>query len=187
MLEGASDEELMALVAAGDQAAFRMLMTRHMRRAIRIAQGIVGVAAEADDIGQETFLRVWRAAQTFDGRRARFTTWMHQIVVNLAIDRTRRPRTEPIEAAGEVADPAPGALTGLIDAEETTAVRRALAAMPERQRAAISLFHFEGLSGRDSAQAMQLSDKAFESLLNRARSALRQTVETMLGDRGRRP
>jgi RNA polymerase sigma-70 factor, ECF subfamily len=187
MLDGASDEELMTRVAAGDQPAFRMLMTRHMQRAIRIAQGIVGNATDADDVGQDAFLRVWRAARSFDGRMARFTTWMHQIVVNLAIDRARRPRSEPIDEAGEIADRSPGVLAALIEAEEQAAVRGAMAAMPERQRAAVTLFHFEGLSGRECAQAMNVSEGAFESLLTRARAALKQNVEAQLAGRGRKP
>jgi RNA polymerase sigma-70 factor (ECF subfamily) len=187
MLEEASDEELMALVSAGDHAAFRALMGRHMRRAIRVAQGVTGNAAEADDVGQEAFVRVWRRAASFDPAIARFTTWMHQIVVNLAIDRMRRPRTEPIELAEEMPDQAPGALSVLIDAEEQQAVRSALAQMPERQRAAITLFHFEGLSGRESAQAMSLTESAFESLLTRARATLKQHVQAALQQRGRTP
>jgi RNA polymerase sigma-70 factor (ECF subfamily) len=182
----ASDEELIARVAGRDHAAFRALMARHMRRAIRIAQGILGNAADADEVAQETFLRVWGKAGSFDAGRARFTTWMHQIAVNLAIDRTRRPRTEPIELAAEVPDGEPDALVTLMEAQERRAMHEALARLGEHQRAAITLFHFEGLSGRDSAQAMSLSESAFESLLTRARAALKQHVRSASSDRGRR-
>jgi RNA polymerase sigma-70 factor (ECF subfamily) len=147
-----------------------------MGRAIRLAQAIIGNASDSDDIAQDAFLRVWRQAGSFDPDIARFTTWLHRIVVNLAIDRTRRPRTEPIELAEDVPSDEPGALVVLIAAEERDVVRSALGKIPERQRAAIALFHLEGSSVREAASAMSMSEKAFESLLTRARQALKQSV-----------
>ena len=173
-----TDETLMALVAARDQRALRTLMDRHMGRTIGLAERVVGGNAEADDIGQEAFLRVWNHAQSFDPRSGRFTTWLYRIVLNLAIDRRRRPRHAHIdEAALEIASAEPQPVTQVMLAEQDRAVARAMAALPERQRAAIALFHMQGLSGREAAQAMEISEKAFESLLTRARSALRQEVE----------
>jgi RNA polymerase sigma-70 factor, ECF subfamily len=174
--EEPSDEQLLARTAAGDQRAFRPLIARHMGRAIRLAQTIIGNASDADDIAQDAFLRVWRQAGSFDPGIARFTTWLHRIVVNLAIDRTRRPRAESIELAEDVPSDEPGALVVLIGAEERDVVRKALAEIPERQRAAIALFHLEGLSVREAATAMSMSEKAFESLLTRARRALKQSI-----------
>ena len=174
--EEPSDEQLLARTAAGDQRAFRPLIARHMGRAIRLAQAISGNASDADDIAQDAFLRVRRQSGSFDPAIARFTTWLHRIVVNLAIDRTRRPRAEPIELAEDVPSDEPGALVVLIAAEERDVVRKALAEIPDRQRAAIALFHLEGLSVREAATAMSMSEKAFESLLTRARQALKQSV-----------
>ncbi|NWG23500.1 MAG: RNA polymerase sigma factor [Pseudorhodoplanes sp.] len=185
MLETGEDDDLVALVADGDHAAFRVLMARHMNRAIRVAQGVLGVPAEADDVAQEAFLRVWRHAGSFDPRRARFTTWLHRIVVNLAIDRRRLPRSESLELAENLADGAQDALAGLIDDDERRAVARALAQMPERFRAAITLFHFEGLSGRDCARALDIGESAFESLLTRARAALRRSIAGATRNQGR--
>lgn len=186
MVEGDSDEELMALVAAGDNGAFRRLMARHMGRAIRVAETVVRGSAEADDIAQEAFIRIWRNASAFDPRVARFTTWMHRIVVNLSIDRKRRNGSAHAPVPEELADNRESALDSLLASEQQTAVQEALGTLPDRQRAAIALFHFEGLSGRDSALAMNLSESAFESLLTRARSALRQRVLTTLNETGRR-
>jgi RNA polymerase sigma-70 factor, ECF subfamily len=186
MVDGDSDEELMALVAAGDNAAFRRLMARHMGRAIRVAETVVRGSAEADDIAQEAFIRIWRNASGFDARVARFTTWMHRIVVNLSIDRKRRNGTAYAPVPEDLADGRQSALDGLLASEQQALLQEALGELPDRQRAAIALFHFEGLSGRDSALAMNLSESAFESLLTRARSALRQRVLTTLNDTGRR-
>lgn len=187
MLESASDEDLMEQIAAGDHAAFRVLMARHMRRAIRVAQGVLRQASEADDVAQDAFLRMWRHARAFDPARARFTTWMHRIVVNLAIDRMRQPRLQALELAQEVADETPSPFARLAQSQEQRAIDAALAQLPARQRAAITLFHFEGLSGRESAQALELSEDAFESLLARARAALKRAIETPKENNGREP
>lgn len=184
MVEGDSDEALMARVASGDHAAFRRLMGRHMGRAIRVAETVVRSTAEADDIAQEAFIRIWRNASAFDAGVARFTTWMHRIVVNLSIDRKRRAATGHVEVPEELPDGQTSALDNLIGAEQRAAMQDALAELPERQRAAIALFHLDGLSGRDSALAMNLSESAFESLLTRARNALRQRVLATSNDMG---
>jgi RNA polymerase sigma-70 factor (ECF subfamily) len=176
MHEGDGDEALMLEIARGDHRAFRILMSRHMERAVRLAEAVLRSASDADEIAQEAFVRVWKASASFDPSAARFTTWLYRIVVNLAIDRSRRPRADPLEAAEHVAADEPGALAELIAKEEQEAMGQGLSGLPDRQRVAIALFHFEELSARDAAQAMGVSEKAFESLLTRARAALRQRV-----------
>jgi RNA polymerase sigma-70 factor (ECF subfamily) len=177
MSEDLSDEALMAAVAAGQQQAFRILMGRHMQRAIRVAQRVVRDSAEADDIGQDAFLRVWSHAASFDPDIARFTTWLYRIVLNLAFDRTRRRSLAPIDEAGDISAPDPAPVERLIADEERRALEQAMENLSERQRGAIALFHMEGLSGEEAARAMNLSAKAFESLLARARATLREHVE----------
>lgn len=177
MKDEPSDEALMSEVTAREQQAFRALMRRHMPRAVRVAERIVRNPAEADDIGQEAFLRVWLHARTFDPRIARFTTWLYRIVVNLAFERTRRRTFEPLDKAAEVHDHAPQPVQRLIEDEERALIDRAMAGLSERQRGAIALFHMEGLSGEEAARVMNLSAKAFESLLGRARATLRENVQ----------
>lgn len=179
MMEDLSDEALMAAVSARQQQAFRVLMSRHLRRAIRVAERIVRDAAESDDIGQDAFLRVWSRAASFDPDAGRFTTWLYRIVLNLAFDRTRRRPLAPIEEASEVGTEDPGPVEQLIENEEKRALELAMARLTDRHRAAIALFHIEELSGEEAAQAMNVSAKAFESLLARARSALRENVKNI--------
>jgi RNA polymerase sigma-70 factor, ECF subfamily len=177
---GETDEQLMHRLASGAAEALRVLMIRYMRRGVRLAEGVTRNAAEADDIAQEAFVRVWRNASAFDPARARFSTWFHRIIINLSIDRARRPASEPLDEHLEVPAGEASALSVLLAEEEARAIDRAmnmaLDSLSERQRAAIALFHFEGLSGRDCSEAMGLSDKAFESLLHRARCALKKTL-----------
>lgn len=174
--EESSDEMLMAAIAGGDRGAFRVLMQRHMPSAIKLAERMLRVPAEADDVAQDAFLRVWNHASSFDGRRARFTTWLYRIVMNLAIDRQRRRPSAPIEEAAEHPSADVGPLEQVIAAEQERAVERGLASLPDKQRAAIVLFHYQGLSGREAAATMEISEKAFESLLIRARKALKAHI-----------
>jgi RNA polymerase sigma-70 factor, ECF subfamily len=176
MIESELDEALMALVAEGDQRAFRSLMEKHMARAISFTERMVG-KADADDVVQEAFLRVWARAALFDPRSGKFTSWLFRILVNLAIDSKRRPGRANLEEALEIPSPEPNAIQTLIAGEERRSIAIAMNRLPERQRAAILLFHMEGLNGREAAQVMGVSEKAFESLLGRARNALKQEVE----------
>jgi len=183
MMEDLSDEALMAKVSARQQQAFRILMSRHMKRAVRVAHRVVRDAAEADDISQDAFLRVWSHAASFDPKIARFTTWLYRIVLNLAFDRTRRRPLAPIEEAGDVPGRDPEPVERLIADEERCLLEQAMANLSERQRGAIALFHMEGLSGEEAAKVMNLSAKAFESLLGRARATLKEHVEKIQNNR----
>lgn len=178
-----SDDALMARVAAGDSGAFDRLAARHMRRAVALAQRMTGNPSDADEIAQDAFLRVWRHAARWDGARSAFTTWLYRIVVNLAIDRGRRPGWSPLEDAAELPDTAPDAVAQIAERQTAALVNRALDALPDRQRAAVVLFHQEGLSLKQAAEILGLSETAFASLLARARGALK----TALGQQGRMP
>jgi RNA polymerase sigma-70 factor, ECF subfamily len=174
--EGEADEALMVRVAQHDHRAFRILMARHMVRTIRTAEAILGSSTDSDDVAQEAFARVWKSASSFDPAVARFTTWLYRVVVNLALDRVRRPRGEPIENAEQIATDEPSALANIIAKEDASTVTECISQLPNRQLAALALFHFEGLSGREAAAAMEMTEKAFESLLVRARATLKQRV-----------
>jgi RNA polymerase sigma-70 factor (ECF subfamily) len=168
------DDMLMQQVADGSRTAFEALARRHMRRALAVAQGVVGNPNDADEIAQEAFMRVWQFADRWTPGRARFTTWLHKIVLNLSLDRRRKPQWVAIEAAGEIADDGARPATETIARKEhQAAIGRALEAIPPRQRAAITLFYFEGLSGKAAAQGMGISIAAFEQLLLRARRAVK--------------
>ncbi|MBP2302143.1 RNA polymerase sigma factor [Azospirillum picis] len=174
--DGDSDGELMARVAGGDAAAFDRLAARHMRRAVALAQRMTGNPSDADEIAQEAFLRVWQHAGRWDAARAAFTTWLYRIVMNLAIDRGRRPGWSPLEAAGDPVDESADPLARIAERETAARVNQALAALPDRQRAAVVLFHQEGLSLRQASEILAMSESAFASLLARARGALKTAL-----------
>jgi RNA polymerase sigma-70 factor (ECF subfamily) len=179
--EDAADAELMRDAAAGDRAAFDVLVGRHAERTLRLALRVLGDAAEAEEVAQEALLRAWQAAAAFDPARAQFTTWLHRITLNLAIDRTRRRAAAP--PAGEavlagLADPTPGPEAAAVAAQDRALLAAALAQLPARQRAAIALAYEDGLSGAEAAAALDVSERALEGLLRRARLMLRRILSS---------
>src|SRR3569833_3017368 len=94
------DDELMARIAAGERAAFELLVERHLPRCLRLAERRRGARPEAEDVAQEFFMKVWTGAARWRpaGRGgARFTTWLYRVVLTLCIDRRRRPAFAPLE------------------------------------------------------------------------------------------
>ena len=172
------DQRLMAAIAAGDEPALRRLMERHLARVLALAQRILGDADEADDVAQEVFTRVWRKARGFDGRRARFSTWLYRIAFNLCLDRRRGRRGEwqPLDDSLADGGPDPSEIEERRQSRQLLAA--ALARLPVRHRAALALHYLQELSARESAQVMGLGEKAFESLVLRARRGLREQIQT---------
>jgi RNA polymerase sigma-70 factor (ECF subfamily) len=187
------DDELMRRAGLGDRAAFSRLVARHLARATGVAGRITGNRSDAEELVQEAFLRAWLKAPDWEAQADRpagegrggasFATWFYRVLVNLCIDRKRRPVTAPIEAADEVADPAPGGFEATAEAEVRRKVATAVEALPERQRAALVLCHFEGLSNIDAAAILEISIGALESLLVRARRTLKDALQELAPDR----
>lgn len=174
------DSALMLRVGTGDQKAFAALMDRHLVRTVRLAARLLGSEAQADDVAQEAFVRVWRHAPTWQDsaeRGARFTTWLYKIVSNLVIDEKRKRVNVAIDDIAEpLDDSAPNGEKVLIDSQRAVEVRNALGQLPDRQREAFVLCFYEEYSNRDAAQALDVSVKALESLLVRARRSLRDLL-----------
>jgi len=168
----ASDEALVLRYGAGEPSAARVLTQRLAPGIHRLAARMLGDTAEAEDVTQETMLRLWRAAPGWRSGGARVSTWTYRVAANLAIDRLRRRRTAPLAEADEVPDGQPGVEAALIAADRAEALQTALLALPERQRQAVILRHLEGLANPEIAEIMELSVEAVESLSARGRRAL---------------
>ena len=160
-----------AKTARGDAAAFRALTDLHLGKIMSFAYRILHDRSEAEDVAQETFLRLWKEAARYEPR-ARVSTWLHRIAHNLCIDRMRRTRERPTEDADEErTSQEPG---GLLDPAKSSRPQSnsALAALPERQRTAITLVHYQGLSNIEAAEVLEVKVDALESLLARGRRTL---------------
>lgn len=180
-MDGESDEALMLRIARGDERAFRTLAPRYALRAASLARRICGNAADAEDIVQEAFLRVWINAPRWRPEAA-FRTWFYRIVFNLALNKKRRAPFAPLDAAGDPADPAPRADAALLRAEEARRIADAIAALPARQRSAIALTYDDELSNAEAASVLGTSVSAFETLLVRARRTLRAKLDLIEDD-----
>ena len=171
------DNALMQAVAQANQKAFSILMRRHVPTMVALARRITLNVSDADEIVQEAFLRVWVNAPRWDvDGTALFRTWLHRIVTNLAIDRRRKPQSSPLEAAGDPPDPLKDTAGDLERSDEAQQVRRALAQLPPRQRAAIALCYLEEMTAMEAAKILGLSTGATEALLVRARRSLRNIL-----------
>ncbi len=168
----------MAEVAAANRAAFAVLARRHLRASIGLARRIIGNAHDAEEIVQDCFLQVWRHAPDWRGDEARFSTWLYRIIVNRSISYGRKRRFAPLDEALDVPCPQPDACAEAEARELAAQADTAIAALPERQRAALGLCYYQGLSCAEAAEVLQVSVSAMESLLVRARRVLRAHLRT---------
>jgi RNA polymerase sigma-70 factor, ECF subfamily len=173
---GPADAELMRRLARGDMNALAVLVKRHQDVARRVANWFTGRWDVADDMAQDAFLRLYRGAASYKPTAA-FSTWLYRIVVNLCLDHAKRPRLAalPDEPTCALTGAAPD--EALRRQECRDAVRREIAALPERQRIALVLHRFERLDHAQIAQSTGWSESAIESLLVRAYAQLRQRLQ----------
>ena len=169
----------------GDQVAMLALVRRLRPRLVRWFERRLGARlrskTDAEDLAQETFLRVWRKADSYQPGRVRVTTWLHTIAHRLAIDSFRRKRelTEadgPAEGLPELVDGAADPAGQALARQQQVLLDEALSALPERQRAAILLCQVQGFSNAQAAAILDVKVRALESLLARARRALREAL-----------
>jgi RNA polymerase sigma-70 factor (ECF subfamily) len=170
------DSELLDRLAIGDEAAFRMLVERHIDRAYAIALRIVGNAADAEDVVQDTMLKIWSHRGRWQHGRAKFSTWLYRVISNRCIDLRRKPRNENVETVPEVADGQPGAIEIIERNELNGMLELAMQRLPEQQRIAVIFSYHENMSNGEIAQVMDTTVAAVESLLKRGRQQLRQLL-----------
>lgn len=168
------DDVLLARYADGDTGAAGELAARHGPRLIGLAWRMLNDRAEAEDVAQETLLRLWRQAADWESGRAQLSTWLYRVASNLCTDRlrTRRRTDVGLEAVAEPVDPTPSALDRMQDAARDAALQEALGNLPERQRQAVVLRHIEGCTNPEIAAVMDISVEAVESLTARGKRAL---------------
>lgn len=177
-LDKNTDESLMLRIKSGDQQAFSELVKRHTERFYALAYRTCGDQNIAEDIVQEAFLKLWRKPQSWkDGKGAKFTTWFYRVVINQAYDFGRKKKAEyGTEHLERFADDKDGAYKMLERSQEQQRLEYAIQALPDRQKAALNLCFYEGFSNKEAAQIMGVGVKALESLLMRAKKALKSDL-----------
>ena len=172
------DEGLIASVGRRDQEAFTCLLNRHVDAIHRYIYRLTGSDHDADDLTQETFLRVWQKAGSYNPRKSKPTTWLYRIAHNLCVDQFRKPRHEfHSNAIESVADSAADQETALDRTQQLAALQSALDELPHSQRSALLLCQVQGFSNREAAQILNITVRALESLLARARRNLRDNFK----------
>jgi RNA polymerase sigma-70 factor, ECF subfamily len=169
------DTKLMMQAAGGDLAAFEELVCRNQAKAWALAWRCLGNSAEAQDVVQEAFLRIYKAASRYQPT-AKFSTYLYRVVTRLCLDWEAKKRPEYTETLLPVPDSSHGPEALFGQNELSDAVRNCLSGLPINQRLAITLRHYEGMSYDEIAEFLNVSPKAVDSLLQRARDALRQRL-----------
>ncbi len=170
------DAELLDRLGAGEEAAFRLLVERHIDRAYAIALRIIGNPADAEDVVQDTMLKIWTHRGRWQHGRAKFSTWLYRVVSNRCIDLRRKPRTENVDVVPEVADVRPDASSVIERNEARDLLEAAMQRLPEQQRVAVILSYHENMSNGEIAEVMDTTVAAVESLLKRGRQQLRELL-----------
>jgi RNA polymerase sigma factor (sigma-70 family) len=173
----AEEAAVLARIRDGDGAAFRALIDRHVAGLLAVARRMLKGDGDAEDVVQEALVRVWHHAGTLELGPGGLKPWLRRVVTNLCLDHLRRHRlTSVVAEVPETAD-LPTQERGLAETDLAKRVEQALAALPERQRVALTLFHYEGLSQIEVGDMLGISDEAVESLLARARRSLKAALQ----------
>jgi RNA polymerase sigma-70 factor (ECF subfamily) len=169
---------LMARVVDGDAAAFDQLARALQAPGLRLADRTLNDRAGAEDVVQIALTRMWTMADRYDPARGSVEGWFRRIVVNLCLDRRRSLKlVAPLSEADDVASSAPDPFEQAAANDRRARLDAAMATLAPRQRAALAMFHGEGLSMAEIADALETTPKAVEGLLGRARMELRKLIE----------
>ena len=176
-LEQDDDDELVARIADRDHAAMRLASDRHAHMVWRVAYRMLGDATEAEDIAQESLLKLWNHADRWKIGGPGIGPWLKKVTVNQCLDRLRRERFSSDEEVPERADEAPLAEHQIEAGQSGQAVKDCIETLPDRQRAAVILTYYEEQANQGAAETLEMQLKAFESLLFRARTSLKGCIE----------
>ena len=171
------DAALIARVAGRDGQAFRLLVERYLPSLLGVARRMLRDDAEAEDVAQEALIRLWQQGARLELGAGGARPWLRRVVANLCIDRIRSGRRTDVTDEVPEQEVEPNQLSGLIDGDLAQRVEQALQSLPERQRLALTLFHYEGMSQIEVGEILGVSDEAVESLLSRARRTMRAMLK----------
>ena len=171
-LEQQTDEELMILVKAFNHDAFSTLVTRHSDRFYALSYRTLFNQSDAEDIVQESFLKLWRKPELWqDKKHSKFTTWFYRVIVNACYDLNKKKSSQESSLIGD--DYEQATEDEDLSHQQLSAIDAALKNLPERQRTALNLCFYEGLSNAEAADVLGIRLKALQSLIMRGKAALK--------------
>lgn len=172
------DDALMLRVGDRDAEAFRLLVDRHAAIPFAIGCRMMKDPVEAEDVAQESLLRLWNNAENWITGSSGVEAWLRRVATNLCLDRLRKRKRMADDEVPEQTDDAPAADELVDGSRQEMAVKDCIAKLGDRQRAAVVLTYYEEQSNKDAAGVLDMKVKGFESLLFRARGALKDCLES---------
>ena len=167
------DADLIFGLRAGDERALSSLMDRHMIAIHNLAFYMLGDQMAAEDITQSVFLKTWTHMPTWQTGQAKLLTWMRRVATNACLDALKKKKPIYTDDVPDVNDEADTPFEALARAQQRQYVQAALGALPDNQRAAVTLSYYQGVSQKEGAAILEISEGAYESLLVRARKNLK--------------
>ncbi len=184
-MPAADEQQLLEELRKGNQSAYSVLVRRYMKQAYSVAFGFLRDHDEAEDITQEAFVRAYRSLNSFRGE-AEFGTWLHRIVVNLSLNRSKSRRRRAVHEVSHETAVAMASVTGT-DMDGESEVRdhfeRALHELPTMQRAVVILRHVDGLSTRQVGTILQCSEGTVKTHLFRGLKKLKRKLHYLRDER----
>ncbi|HJO12068.1 MAG: sigma-70 family RNA polymerase sigma factor [Gammaproteobacteria bacterium] len=182
-----TDEELMLAICNGDESAFHTIVRTHHKPLSHYAFRILGSKKDTEDITQETFLRLWINADKWQPGKSKLSTWLHRIAHNLCIDYLRKKDNAETEELDDHAVAGAENNTKLEQSSELERLNKALGGLPDNQKNALVLCHYQGFSNKEAAAIMGVSVKAVESSIARAKRSLRKQLASSITDNNKNP
>lgn len=170
------DSDILPALMSGDQTSFNILVDRHVRALSAQASQMLGDIHAAEDITQTVFLKTWQMLPNWQTGNAKLISWMRKVSTNLCLDYLRKHKPIYTDNVPDIASETPDADKQIERKESNRWILSRIETLPERQRAALSLFYYQELSLKESAEIMEISPSAFESLLRRGRAALKSQL-----------
>lgn len=175
---GEMEQQLIERAKAGDRQAFQKIVSMSLPNVTGLAFQMLGNQTEAEDLAQDVMLSLWQNIDKYDPEKAKLSTWTYRITANRCLDKLRRRKVDqldddydsPIEATQH---------SDLFEKQVSTEIGKALDELPERQKLALTLFHYQGNSMQEMSDIMDCSVEAIESLLARGRRGLKSSLKPL--------
>jgi len=181
MLSLDPDADLIPRLAAGDEKALADLLDRRLNTIHALATRLLMDRSLAEDVAQTVFLKVWEVAPKWQYGNAKLLTWMCRVTTNKCLDILKKKKPLYTDSVPDVIDNQANGLEQLITKDRDAQVKRAMAKLPDKQRAAITLTYYQYLPQKESAEILGLNLKAFEGLLSRAKKNLKTALSIETG------
>ena len=176
------DADIISGLQAGDKTALSKLMDRHMKTLYNQAYYMLGDSMAAEDITQTVLLKTWENINGWKSGNAKLLTWMRRVTTNACFDQLRKKKPVYTDIVPEIEDSADTPFDALSRQNQNKIIKAALQKLPDRQRAAVTLSYYQELTQKEGAGVMNITEKAYESLLVRGRKSLKLLLKESLKD-----